>query len=120
MLGVRVDRQSAPMTWILAHIHTMNDREVVGRAVAAVRRQSRPVNGVLIVDNGSTDGTLEEPFGDDVAIIKHGRYLGTSGSVHTGLAYALEHEYDWLWVFDADSAPQPDALARLLEFYESL
>ncbi len=108
------------MTRILAHIHTMNDRKVIGRSVAAVRQQSRPVDGVLIVDNGSTDGTVEQPFGDDVTVIEHGRNLGTSGSVHTGLAYALEHGYDWLWVFDADSAPHPNALARLLEFYESL
>ena len=108
------------MTRILAHIHTMNDRDVIGRSVAAVRQQSRPLDGVLIVDNGSTDGTLAQAFGDDVTVIEHGRNLGTSGSVHSGLAYALAHGWDWLWVFDADSAPHPDALARLLEYYESL
>src|SRR5262249_22631207 len=45
---------------------------------------------------------------------------GTSGAVISGLRYALEREYDWVWVFDADSAPRADALAELLDLFESL
>jgi GT2 family glycosyltransferase len=32
---------------------------------------------------------------------------------------ALEQDYDWIWVFDADSIPQPDALEKLLGLYAS-
>jgi hypothetical protein len=32
----------------------------------------------------------------------------------------LQHGFDWVWIFDADSAPEPDALEKLLAFYEGL
>lgn len=35
-----------------------------------------------------------------------------------GFADALEHEFDWTRVFDADSVPAPDALEDLLAFFE--
>ena len=108
------------MTRILAHIHTMNDENVIGDSLAAVLNQTRPVDDVLIVDNGSVDGTLDREFPDNVTCIEHGCNLGTSGSVITGLKYALERQYDWLWVFDADAAPRPDALSKLFEYYETL
>ena len=45
------------------------------------------------------------------------RIWGTSGAVHSGFGFALEHGYDWIWLFDADSLPEPDALEKLLELY---
>jgi GT2 family glycosyltransferase len=35
-----------------------------------------------------------------------------------GFAHALEHGFDWVWIFDADSVPEPDALEKLLAFFE--
>lgn len=37
-----------------------------------------------------------------------------------GLAHAQEHEFDWTWVFDADSVPEPEALENLLAFFQRL
>ena len=105
---------------VLAHIHTLNDEDVIEQLVDALRRQSRPPDGILIVDNGSTDGTLDRPFADDVAIIRHRENLGTSGTVHAGFAHALANGYDWIWIFDADSVPRPDVLEKLLAFFERL
>lgn len=105
---------------ILAHIHTLNDEDVIDLSLAAVLAQTRPVDGVVIVDNGSTDSTLDRSFPDLVTVIRHGENLGTNGSVRTGMQYALEHGYDWIWIFDADSAPRPDALEKLLEFHAGL
>jgi GT2 family glycosyltransferase len=52
-------------------------------------------------------------------VLRHAENLGTSGAVHAGFRYALDHEYDWIWVFDADSHPDPDALEKLLQLYGS-
>jgi len=105
---------------VLAHIHTFNDADIIDRPIAAVLRQTRPVDGILIVDNGSTDGTLEQPCVTQATVLRHGGNLGTSGAVHSGFCYALEHGYDWIWVFDADSTPEPDALEKLLDLYAGL
>jgi hypothetical protein len=37
-----------------------------------------------------------------------------------GFAHALQHEFDWTWVFDADSVPEPDALEALIAFFQRL
>jgi GT2 family glycosyltransferase len=105
---------------VLAHIHTMNDAPVIGQALEGLRRQTRPPDAILIVDNASTDGTLDRTFPETVTVIRNPENLGTSGTVRIGFAHALEHGFDWVWIFDADSGPEPDALEKLLGFFEGL
>jgi rhamnosyltransferase len=102
---------------VLAHIHTFNDADIIDRPIEAVLRQTRPVDGILVVDNGSTDGTLDRPSVKNATVLRHQENLGTSGAVVSGLEFALEHDYDWLWIFDCDTTPDPDALERLLDLY---
>src|SRR5258708_123596 len=105
---------------VLAHIHTLNDAAEIERAVDALLRQTRQPDAIIIVDNGSTDATLDRTFPERVSVIRHGQNLGTSGAIRTGFTYGIEHEFDWVWVFDADSLPEPDALEKLLTFFERL
>src|ERR1700731_4469141 len=105
---------------VLAHIHTMNDADVVEQLLEALRRQTRPPEAILVVDNASTDGTLNRTFPENVRIIRNPENLGTSGTVRIGLAHGLEHGFHWVWLFDADSVPEPDVLEKLLTFFESL
>ena len=98
---------------ILVQVHTWNDAGVIGIALKAILRQTALVEELLIVDNGSSDGTPELAYPEIVTIIRHRLNLGTSGAVRTGLKYARAHGYDWLWVLDADSVPRADALELL-------
>ena len=102
---------------ILAHVHTLNDADIIDRTIEALLQQSRPVDGILLVDNASTDDTLDQPSVKHATVVRHEENLGTSGAVATGMQFALDGDYDWIWVFDADSTAQPDALERLLELY---
>jgi len=104
---------------ILAHIHTFNDADIIDRTIAAILRQTRPVDEILVVDNGSRDDTLDQPSLRHASVLRNRENLGTSGSVGTGFVYALEHGFDWIWIFDADSLPEPDALEQLLDLYAS-
>jgi GT2 family glycosyltransferase len=98
----------------------MNDAAVIEQLLDGLRSQTRPLDGIVIVDNASTDTTLDRTFPNGVAIIRNATNLGTSGAIRIGLAYALEHQFDWTWLFDADSVPERDALEKLLAFFESL
>src|SRR5689334_4660066 len=102
---------------VLAHVHTFNDADIIDRTIEAVLRQTRPVDGIVVVDNASTDGTIEQPLVANAAVLQHRKNLGTSGAVCSGFRFALEQDYDWIWVFDADSIPEPDALEKLLDLY---
>jgi rhamnosyltransferase len=103
---------------VLAHIHTFNDADIIDRTIAALLAQTRPVDGIVVVDNGSTDATLAQPSLKHATVLRHPENLGTSGAIVTGMNFALEQGYDWVWVFDADSTPEPEALERLLELYD--
>lgn len=102
---------------VLAHIHTFNDADIIDATIEALSRQTHPVDGILVVDNASTDGTLDRPALKKATVLRHPENRGTSGAVNTGFRFALEHDYDWIWVFDADSLPEPDALEKLLDLY---
>jgi rhamnopyranosyl-N-acetylglucosaminyl-diphospho-decaprenol beta-1,3/1,4-galactofuranosyltransferase len=105
---------------VLAHIHTMNDAAVIEQVLDGLRRQTRPPDAIVIVDNGSTDATLDRTFPENASIVRNRENLGTSGAIRLGFAHALQHGFDWTWVFDADSVPEPDALERLLAFFQRL
>jgi glycosyltransferase involved in cell wall biosynthesis len=105
---------------VLAHIHTFNDADVVNATITALQEQTRPPDEILVVDNASSDDTPQQPSLKNATVIRHLENRGTSGAVHTGIGYALEHGYDWIWIFDADSRPEPDALERLLDLYSEL
>jgi rhamnosyltransferase len=104
---------------VLAHIHTFNDADIIDRTIAAIQRQTRPVDEILVVDNASIDDTLDQTSLRHATVLRHTENLGTSGSVRTGFDYALKHGFDWIWIFDADSLPEPDALDNLLGLYAS-
>lgn len=102
---------------VLAHIHTFNDADVIDRTIAAILQQTRAVDQILVVDNASTDGTLKQPALKYATIVRHPENRGTSGAVCSGFRFALEHGFDWTWIFDADSVPDPQALEKLLDVY---
>src|SRR5687768_7019684 len=104
---------------ILAHIHTLNDEEVIDRSLQALMDQTYPLEEILLVDNGSVDGTLSRAFPRHVTVIRQAENGGTSGAVVTGLEYGLSKGYDWVWLFDADTAPRGDALEKLIRLYRS-
>ncbi len=64
---------------VLAHIHTFNDADIIDRTLDAVQTQTRPPDAVLLVDNASTDGTLDRVFPERVRVIRNLENLGTSG-----------------------------------------
>jgi len=74
----------------------------------------------LVVDNASTDETLARSSIKYARVVRHSENQGTSGTVYTGMQFALENSYDWIWVFDADSNPEPDALEKLLDCHAGL
>ena len=42
------------------------------------------------------------------------------GAIGIGFARAAEQRFDWTWVLDPDGVPEPDALEKLLGFFERL
>jgi GT2 family glycosyltransferase len=105
---------------VLGYVHTYNDADVIDATIQALCDQTYPLPEILLIDNASTDDTLDRGFPRKVTIIRNNQNLGTSGAVAAGMAYALEHGYDWIYILDADSTPAPDAVENLLRCYDNL
>lgn len=85
--------------------------------------QSHPLHEIIVVDNASTDGThaLLAAQYPQVTVLRMPQNLGTGGALAAGLAYAaLEKRHDWVWMFDQDSVPAPDALEAMLAEVQGL
>jgi rhamnopyranosyl-N-acetylglucosaminyl-diphospho-decaprenol beta-1,3/1,4-galactofuranosyltransferase len=85
------------------------------RCLGAVRSQTFPLAGLIVVDNASSDGTREwlDAQSDLTAI--HQGDEGPAGGMYTGIKHAYEGGFDAIWVLDDDALPSATALERLVE-----
>lgn len=105
---------------MLAYVHTFNDADVIDATIDALSRQTYPIAEILLIDNASVDDTLDRNFPEKVTIIRNDQNLGTSGAVAAGMEYALAHGYEWIYILDADSTPEPEAIENLVRCYTNL
>lgn len=95
------------------YIPSFNGRERIGRALEGLRRQTREVD-VVVVDNGSSDGSVEmlrEDFAE-VTVLALGRNLGFGTALNRGIA---EHPGDPVILLNDDAVPEPGFVEALLE-----
>lgn len=98
---------------IVAVVVTLNRLPLLERCVAALRRQTRPLDAIVIVDNGSSDGTVPWLGGErGLDVIRQGN-VGSSGGQHAGIRRAVELGADWIWCMDDDGFADDEALALL-------
>lgn len=100
---------------ITAVVVTYNRLELLKKGIDCLRAQQRPLDMIVVVNNGSTDGTHEWLDGQADLHVVHQDNVGGSGGFHTGIQTAYDLGADWLWCMDDDVFPRPDCLAKLLE-----
>lgn len=101
---------------VVAVIVTYNRRDLLLESLAAVCAQSRAADAVIVVDNGSADGTADAVRArfPQVRLASLGANYGGAGGFACGLALALADGADAIWVMDDDTVPEPGALQALL------
>lgn len=77
-------------------------------------RSTCPQYDYIIVNDGSTDGTMELCEENNYNIINHTANEGLSGAIHTGMKYALENGYDAALQFDADGQHLPEYIDSMV------
>lgn len=102
----------------LVIIPTYNEKENIEAIVQAVFEQPEPFH-VLIVDDGSPDGTAEivrrMQAGDPrLHLLERSGKLGLGTAYIAGFRWGLERGYDFIFEMDADFSHNPDDLVRLL------
>ena len=69
---------------------------------------------VVVVDDGSTDGTARTLDGLPVTLLTHSVNRGKGAALKTGFDWAMQHQYDGVVTLDADGQHDPSAIPRLL------
>jgi glycosyltransferase involved in cell wall biosynthesis len=90
-------------------VPAFNEGPSIGAVVAALR-SAAPWHEVLVVDDGSTDGTGQAARDAGARVVVHPYNKGNGAAVKTAIRSA---ESDWMVVFDADGQHRPEDAIRL-------
>ncbi len=104
---------------VLVVVPTFNERDNIERIIERLRRSVPPAD-VLIVDDGSPDGTgkvADELAHADakISVMHRTEKAGLGQAYIAGFGWGLERGYDVLVEMDADGSHPPEQLPRLLD-----
>jgi GT2 family glycosyltransferase len=91
-----------------------NGGRFLPRALEALAAQGRPADRIIVVDNGSTDGSVAIVRRDypNVELVELGRNAGFAAANNAGARAA--RDCDWLVLLNPDAFPEPQWLDELI------
>jgi glycosyltransferase involved in cell wall biosynthesis len=97
----------------IAILPAFNEKQAIGRVIDEIQAVD-PDLEILVVDDGSTDGTCALARARGVVVLRLPFNLGIGGAVQTGYLYALEQGFDIAVQIDGDGQHDPSQLGALL------
>ena len=103
---------------VLVVLPTYNESENIDRVLRRIR-DSLPDARVLVVDDGSPDGTAEiaETLGKEIGgieLLRRHRKSGLGSAYRAGFRWGLDNGFDACVEMDADLSHEPEALPALV------
>jgi GT2 family glycosyltransferase len=113
-----VDRHAGPRVGIV--VLNWNQPTDTLACLESLRHVSYPAYQVILVDNGSTDGSpaLVRERHPDVTLIQNPTNLGFAGGNNVGIARALRDEADYVMLLNNDTELAPEMLRTLVDVAE--
>jgi glycosyltransferase involved in cell wall biosynthesis len=99
-----------PKLWVICAAY--NEARAIGRVVTELRRAGYKV---VVVDDGSTDGTGQIAAAAGATVVVQPINLGQGAALQTGIDYALSKDADILVTFDADGQHRVSDIPRLVD-----
>jgi polyprenyl-phospho-N-acetylgalactosaminyl synthase len=99
-----------PKSWVICAAY--NEASAIGRVVSELRHAGYEV---VVVDDGSADGTGHIAAATGATVVVHPVNLGQGAALQTGIDYALSQDADILITFDADGQHRVSDIPRLVE-----
>jgi glycosyltransferase involved in cell wall biosynthesis len=115
--GRKKSRETGPPA-VTVVVPVFNGKNTIERALDSVFAQTFTDVEIIVVDDGSTDLTVEaisRKYGEQLRIIEHRKNRGAAAARNTGIAAAQAR---WVAFLDCDDTWRPDKLVRQLEMLE--
>lgn len=100
---------------IIAVVVTYNRLELLKECIEALRCQTVVLDTILVINNGSTDGTSDWLNQQTDLTVIYQENIGGSGGFSRGIKEGCKKRYDWIWVMDDDTIVTSNALEELLK-----
>lgn len=81
-----------------------------------------PLNRVIVLDNGSTDGSpeaLSGRFGEDLHLIRSERNMGFAQGSNLAIQHALAQGAEWVFILNNDTIVSPTLMHELANAYQA-
>jgi len=114
------DREKAPL--VLVVLLNWNSYEETRTAVESVQRMDYPNFRILIIDNGSQDGSaseLKKLPGERVDLLASPVNMGYTGGCNLGMERALAMGAQYIWLLNNDTVVGPTTLSSIVAMAES-
>lgn len=98
---------------LTAAILNWNGGDMVLQCLRSLQRQERPPDQLIVVDNGSSDGSLQRLVDEEprLQVIRNERNLGFARAANQAVAAS---KGQWLMLANLDIDLEPDYISRLL------
>jgi glycosyltransferase involved in cell wall biosynthesis len=93
-------------------ITAYNEEPVIGNVLEELFHFTQTV---IVVDDGSTDATVEKALEFPVTLLEHPINLGAGAAMQTGFEYASRLPVDYVVTLDADGQHEPSEIPHLVD-----
>ena len=98
----------------IAIVPAYNEEDSLGTVLEEIRAAD-PELEVVVVNDGSTDGTARVAAAAGAAVVSLPFNVGIGGAVQTGYQYALEHGFELAIQVDGDGQHDPREIGQVVE-----
>jgi GT2 family glycosyltransferase len=98
-----------------------NQYDDTAECLESLRLIAYPRYQVLVIDNGSTDGSCDRLMSEFpwATYLRNDENIGFAGGNNVGIQYALDHETDYVFLLNNDTVVDPQVLEKLIVVAES-